>query len=72
MHDKAKCAKCKYHGSFGYGRSGSDSSKLSHIMCDYAKYEKRTCLRKSGIKIYDIRGNDFHNCKLFVRGNNPT
>lgn len=71
MFDKSKCKQCKFHGYFGSKSGASYNSEYNHIMCDYAKYNKRTCLRKQGTSVIDIRGDDPKNCKLFIKGRRP-
>ena len=70
MVDKKLCAKCKYHGYFAYKGPSNVSEEFlhNHIMCDYSKYEKRTCLYDSNGVTVDRRGDDPSQCKLFVKG----
>ena len=66
--DKNLCLKCQYHGYLGSKSDSYGSNRNSNVMCDYAKYVKRTCLRKVGVDVIDMRGTDPKHCKLFVKG----
>lgn len=57
--DKKKCKKCKYHRKFPSGQ---------FVFCNYASLTDKTCLKKVGKEIIDIRGNKFDGCKLFCEG----
>ena len=69
--NKKKCEQCKYHGYFGSKSQNAYSSNeaaLNHVMCEYAKCNKTTCLRLVGKELVDLRGSDYNNCKLFEKG----
>ena len=69
FHNKVKCYTCKYHGFFGaINKKEDEATKIAKVCCDYARFEKRTCLRKVGKEIVDIRGDDPENCKLYCKG----
>lgn len=54
--DLKKCKRCIYHGG----------TKSTAIYCNYSALGEGTTLkRSSGGNIYDMRGNDYHNCLLF-------
>lgn len=71
-YNKKKCVKCKYHGYFGSKSYGtSDETFKRSIMCDYAKYTKRTCLYSNHGEVKDRRGDDPNHCLLFKSGERP-
>jgi hypothetical protein len=58
---KRKCKRCIYHSA----QSGG------YLICSYATRNKEdhTCLYKgTDGKLHDRRGDDYHNCLLFVEG----
>ena len=58
--NKRKCMQCTYHR--GIKSTGG-------IYCNYGCITDQTCLTKGEDgKIYDRRGDDYNDCKLFVRG----
>lgn len=56
MFNKKKCKSCKY----------SRFMTATGIHCDYSA-DGRTCLRRNGLGIEDLRGDDPEKCKLFER-----
>lgn len=69
--NKKKCEECKFHGYFGSKSGASNNYSVNHIMCDFAKYNKMTCLRRNGKSVIDLRGDDPENCKLYIKGKRP-
>lgn len=68
--NKDKCLKCKYHSkqlSGGYQGKGEDG-KNYYVHCNYSK-TGQTCLIDTGFDTYDMRGEDYNDCKLFKEGN---
>ena len=60
MFDKNKCKMCKHRSNWSGGGG---------VHCNYSHSGLRTCLRlNSKGKIYDARGTDPDNCKLFEEG----
>lgn len=58
--DKQRCASCIYRmeSSLGYNGTG--------LICNYAGVTGRTCLKRIGKDVVDIRGED--ECQLYKRG----
>ena len=66
---KNKCIKCKYHTKQVSGAyQARVGGKTIPVACDYSTVTGRTCLTEVNGKIVDRRGNDYYNCKLFVKG----
>ena len=59
--DKTKCISCAYCGR----RQAYQTLNL--LYCNYAGIEGQTCLHKVGTEIIDRRGDDYDNCKLYVK-----
>lgn len=59
--DKNKCKTCMYHGNL----SGVDNTT---IFCNYASLTDSSCLYRKGSHIFDKRGNEPENCKLYEEG----
>lgn len=59
--DKQKCKSCMYCGR----RQTYHSAGFMY--CNYAGIEGQTCLHKVGKDIVDRRGDDYDNCKLYVK-----
>lgn len=65
--DKHKCVKCKYHSHMG----GASGHNPNNAYCNYNVLNHTTCLKRIPNKegeIYDIRGDDFNNCKMYCAG----
>lgn len=58
-HNKAKCRKCAYHRNM---------SNSTYCICNYAYVTGQTCLHKTKNGVEDRRGEDYNDCKLFVKG----
>lgn len=66
--DKKKCLKCKWHGTgIGYPVK---ISEIRHdvIHCNWSSYNDSACLKMVNGEVIDIRGDDYHHCKLFEEG----
>lgn len=67
--DKNKCAKCVYRCKTSGVFTAKIGAETTGIICNYASIARKTCLtRVSSNEIKDIRGDDYHNCELFVEG----
>ena len=67
--DKQMCLKCKWHGTGGGWRAKLPNGKTQALHCNYSGYHDSTPLRAvSSTEVIDLRGDDFHNCSLFVEG----
>ena len=58
-HSKKRCRRCIYRGNM---------QGPSLLFCNYAAVTDRTCLRREGNKVIDIRGEEYEQCKLFEEG----
>lgn len=58
-HDKKQCRKCIYRGYL---------QAPQVVFCNYAAITDRTCLRREGKEVIDIRGEDHERCELFEEG----
>lgn len=73
--NKTKCLKCKYHGggsslNLGYPVH-TENGDIKYIYCDYMCVTGRSPIEPTPKRgIYDIRGNDYDNCRLYERGSN--
>lgn len=68
--NKEKCARCQYRGTNGLGVPVQVNGSSVRIYCNFCGTTDKTCLRmKNRKEVYDIRGNDYNNCKMFVEGN---
>lgn len=69
--NKHKCLDCIYHqempGMLGY-QVRVDKNHYKHVYCNFSSVTRETCLRVTENGVIDIRGNDFDNCQLFVKG----
>lgn len=66
---KQKCARCIYRGINGLGVPTHVDDKTIRVYCNFATITNSTCLRPTdNNKVYDLRGTDYNNCKLFVEG----
>lgn len=68
--NKTKCLKCKYRleRMSGFYVGKRNGRKIS-VACNYSSIKGHTCLRPSGYRqTYDLRGDDYDNCKLFEKG----
>ena len=61
-HNKKQCRKCIYRGNM---------QGPSLLFCNYAAITDRTCLRRKGKEVIDIRGEDHERCELFEEGKKP-
>ena len=60
--NKKKCKKCKWHGRLcSGGQSG--------IYCNYSSLHRKSCLKRIGKDVVDVRGSDYDNCLMFEQGN---
>lgn len=67
--DKQKCARCVYRRKMSGCYTAKIGKENVSIICNYAAIAGKTCLRRvSSNEVIDIRGNDFHNCELFIEG----
>ena len=58
-HNKKQCRKCIYRGNM---------QAPQVVFCNYAAITDRTCLRREGKEVIDIRGEDHERCELFEEG----
>ena len=55
--NKQKCKQCVYHRVMG-----------AHVICNFATVTDTTCLHLEENKVVDYRGEDYNNCKIFIKG----
>lgn len=68
--NKRKCLECKYRGYISQGHLIRTGNKSVHVCCNFASITGITCLKPlSGYRTTDLRGDNYNNCKLFVKGN---
>lgn len=59
---RPQCKTCKWRGLIaGFGKA-----RFPH--CRWSEFNQRTCLRKDGKEIKDIRGDDKEHCLLYAPG----
>ncbi len=59
--NKEMCKQCRFHGRI----SGVDTGT---VFCNYASLTDSSCLYRKGSHIFDKRGNEPENCKLYEEG----
>lgn len=66
--DKQKCFRCKYHSLGSGGYTVYNDGRGLAVFCNYSATQD-TCLKKSDDgTVYDQRGDDYYNCKLYSEG----
>lgn len=65
--DKQKCLTCKYSAkSINIGYPTRTDKGIRNVYCAYMLKTGKTTLKARGKRgTYDLRGNDYHNCKLY-------
>lgn len=68
--NKRKCLQCKYHGCKGnLGYPVRVNNKTYNIYCDFICQTNISPLKQGPNKtVIDLRGNNYNDCQLFVKG----